>query len=214
MARVAKPKVSRYQEWLATPPVECAILGVDPGASAGAALTIWSPVGHELVWAREVVTDTTALEVAVTDAVGAARAAQLALVVAIEEWGRGGPLGIDQWLGLGAAAGAWKRAALIAADVRAPTIVRSRAVVRVGQRTWRSAMIPEAGTRNAAGTFRPYDTEGWKKAAKARVLDLFGLRFGDVSADVAEAILIAHYATRDRRIADMIPRASALRNKG
>lgn len=207
MPRESKPKLTRYQTWLLGAPVECAILGVDPGAKAAAALTVWTPEGHAMRWVRDVNTDTLELEACIEDARTAARSARLPLVVAIEEWGKGGPLGIDQWLGLGAAAGAWKRAALLAADRYAPTIVRSRATIRVGQRTWRSAMIEEAGTRNAEGKFRAYDTRGWKQAATRRVLELFGHRFGALSADAAEAVLLAHYATRDQRIADMIPDA-------
>lgn len=203
MARA--PKLTRYQEWMQGELVECAVLGVDPGATAGAALSVWTRAGHEILWAREVVTDSLEVDRAVEDACDAARAAQLPLVVAIEEWGKGGPLGIDQWLGLGAAAGAWKRAALLAADRRAPTIVRSRAVVRIGQRTWRSRIIPEAGTRRPDGSFKAHDTRGWKQAATARVVDLFGHRFGLISGDVAEAILLTHFATRDERIAAMIP---------
>lgn len=207
MAREAKPKLTRYQVWLQGESVRCAILGVDPGATAGAALSLWTPGGHSMRWARAVKTDTLELETCIEEACAEARAAKLPLVVAIEEWGKGGPLGINQWLGLGAAAGAWKRASLLAADRYAPTIVRSRAVVRLGQRTWRSAIIEDAGTRNAAGKFRPFDTEGWKKAATARALDLFGHSLGVLSSDAAEAALLAHCATRDPRIADMIPRA-------
>lgn len=204
-ARLKAPKLSRYEQWLQGDLVRCAILGVDPGGTAGAALTVYTDGGHDLRWARTVQTDSLELEQCLDDAVKAARDARLHLVLALEDWGKGGPLGIEQWLGLGAAAGAWKRGAMLIADRARPIIVRSRAVVRVNQRTWRSAIIPEAGTRDANGRFKPYDTKGWKAASQARVLELFGHRLGVVSSDAAEAALLTYYASRDARITEMLP---------
>lgn len=217
MAKTSKIVESRYQRWLAGDVVPCTILGIDPGDSAGATcLTYAGAGGHAVHFVRSVNTNTLELEHTVNDAIEIAHELGQVLVFAIEDWGIGGPLGMKQWQGLGAAAGAWIRAAHLAAqrcsaeNIRAGRFVvlaRDRAVVRIVSRTWRSCIIEEAGTYSeVAGKtkFKPFDSVGWKRAATRRAHELFG-HVGVKDANAAESLLIAHCATRDARIAGMIP---------
>lgn len=199
------PKRSRFETWLDGVLVTCAVLAIDPGEDAGAALFVPGDGGPRLVWARAVDTNSLELEACIADAIAYAAAHGLVLVLAMEEWGAGGMRGIDQWLGLGAMAGAWKRAALLMCDRSRPTLVKSRLVVRTAQTKWRSAIIESSGTRDEeTGKYRPFDSEGWKKAANARVLELFG-HLETFDSNASEAVLLGYFACRDPRIAALIP---------
>lgn len=213
------PKVveSRYQRWLAGDVAPCTILGIDPGESAGAAcLTYAGTGGHAVAFVRSVETNTLELERTFNDALDTAHELGQVLVLAIEDWGVGGPLGMKQWQGLGAAAGAWIRTAHLASvrcaeeKIRAgrfAVIARDRAVIRMVSRSWRSCMIEESGTyteRDGKSVFKPFDTVGWKRAATRRAHELFG-HVGVNDSNAAEALLIAYCATRDERLAKLIP---------
>jgi hypothetical protein len=208
-SKVPKPprprKRTKHEEWLDGALVQCAILGIDPGDEAGAALMVPGVGGPSLVFSRAVDTNTRQLESVLEDAVREARARGIPLMLYAEEWGAGGPLGIDQWLGLGEKIGAWRRAAILMCDTARPTIVPSRLMLRVGQSTWRSGMGLDFGTRDAGGAFTRHDAEGWKKEANKRVHELFGY-LDSFDSNASEAVLIAYYGCRDERIEGKIPK--------
>jgi hypothetical protein len=135
----------------------------------------------------------------------------LDLVVAIETWGRGGPMGIEAWVGLGAARGYWKREALLrAAECPTRRLVKSRCLVDINMRTWRSQLHDEHGTKvphpTKPGHFKhvPYDEEGWKKAATRLLADI-APRVRVDGADAAEAGLVALYAHRSDEVGKKLP---------
>jgi hypothetical protein len=201
------PKIPKHEAWLAQPVNQCAVLGIDSGDDAGVSLWVPGAGGPRCLWTRAVKTNTRALEAALEDAVREARARNLRLVLYAEEWGAGGPLGIDQWLGLGAAIGAWKRAAILLCETARPTIVPSRLMCRVLQVTWRSDLGMPFGTYVDVGKKKPvfvrHDAEGWKKAANARVFEMFG-HIESFDTNAAEAMLIGYHGMRSPAVFNLM----------
>lgn len=225
MSRTSKQLLERAAWWRRRP-WPCVVLGVDPGARAGYAVAVPAapPPGvlrggsggaeqHlHVVRAAELDTSTRALEEALAFAVEVARAEEVHLVVCLEDWGRGGKLGIKTWLGLGAAAGAWKRAALLAAaEGSGDVLTATRSLLQVQQTTWRSRMVEESGDRSS-GKFVPHDSEGWKRAATRECAERFPyLQLG--GANAAEAALIAAYTLRSDELGRLLP-PTYLRQRG
>lgn len=191
--------VSRALAFEHAPILRRLVLGVDPGEECGASLIVVDDAGVTSVrWSREIQTNTIALEYALRDALELARSMRVKLTIAAEEWGRGGPLGLDQWIGLGAHVGAWRRAAALEhAAGWSDAYAKSNGFVRVGMSSWRAALLP--GVAAIVKTKKPRDrSDEWKRQASARVLALFPdidvKRFGP---NAAESVLIGVYATRD-----------------
>lgn len=217
--RGTKRWVAEREAWRARPPWPCAVLAADPGERAGAALIVPSisggfGPGHltHCVWAREVRTYTRDVERCVEDAAREAARLELLLVLIVEEWGRGGPLGIDSWIGLGEMRGAWRRTVVLAADKYPNTIRPSRCVARANMTTWRSHMIEETGDVDAAGRRRAFDPDGWKRAATRACSQIYPYLKLE-GANAAEAALIGAYGLRSDEVGRKLP-ASLLRSRG
>lgn len=212
MAKKAKRTRAAEAEraaWRARRPWPTAVLGIDPGSEvAGAGLVLPDAAGEDPVlhWARSVDPYTTALERALEDAVAAARARELGLVLVLEEWGTGGPMGIDTWLGLGAARGHWLRAARLAVERHPDVLVASRLYCYAHMQTWRSWMdVPAVVSDPVTGaTIRRNEPEDWKKHASRRLAELCP-RISIDSADAAEAGLIALFGSRFDAVGKKLP---------
>lgn len=135
---------------------------------------------------------TRSVEEIIEQTIEIAVARNMLVVLATEEWGRGGPLGIDQWIGLGERRGIWKRALRVTNHM--PT-----KIVHINARTWRSHMIDETGDRSS-GTFVAYDTDGWKRAATRVYTEVFDAPPPIETADAAEAALLGAYAIRSNEV--------------
>lgn len=222
MKRTVQEQVERAAWWRRRP-WPCVVLGVDPGAEAGTALLVphrqstradtpEAEGGFQVLWAREVGTMSRQLEATIQEAAVEARARGLHLVVSLEDWGRGGKLGIKTWLGLGAAAGAWKRATLLAAAEDCGDVLTvSRSILQVQQATWRSWMVEESGDRST-GRFVPFDSEGWKRAATRACAAHFPYLQLE-GANAAEAALLAAYTLRSDELGRLLP-ATYLKRHG
>lgn len=205
MAKRTRKAEAERGAWRLRRPWPIAVLGVDPGSPAGAALVLPCGADPRLVWCRTVDPLTLQIEEAIDSAAEHAREARLELVLVLEEWGRGGPLGIDSWLGLGASRGHWLRAAHIAARGRhADVLTVSRLYSYAHIATWRSWMDVPPGQYDG-GKFIKNDSEGWKKAATRRLLEIdAGVKID--SADAAEAGLIALFGSRSDQVGEKLPR--------
>jgi len=190
--------ISRADAWKLAPVSRRVVLGIDPGERAGASLLVYTAHGVDLVFCREVDTNSTQLEDALAEAFYVALRAGVKLTIAVEEWGRGGPLGLEQWIGLGMHVGAWKRAAILKADNgAAAAFSKSSGFIRVGMSSWRAALLPgvAADAKRAKSKER---SEVWKRAATRRVLEIWpALNPRHFGANAAESALIGLYAMRD-----------------
>lgn len=199
--------MAEREAWRARRPWPTAVLGVDPGTSvAGAALVLPNEdfTAPDPRWARSVDPYTTDIERALIDAVDAARARGLSLTLVLEEWGTGGPMGINQWLGLGAARGHWIRAARLMCE-RYPELVASRFFCFAHTNTWRSWMdVPAVVLDESGKVLRRNESDDWKRHATRRVAELAPHIELD-SADAAEAALIALYGIRADMVGARIP---------
>lgn len=194
------------------------ILAVDPGSRAGAAVLRSVKRDIDVIFVGGVDTDTRDLESVVSIAISYAKMSKLPLVLAIEDWGRGGPLGIDQWIGLGAARGAWIRAYRLALDELddetrelrvGPVKIFAERIVRINQRTWRSRCIDESGTRDEAGKWTAFDPKGWKNAAVDACQTHLRLDVDD--PDAAEALLLGFYCARSDDLGKALPKTHLAR---
>ncbi len=200
-------------EWWRRKPWPVVLLGVDPAESSGwtIALPEEAPrglgmAGGPYLWRCEQVNIyTRGVEEAVEAAANLAQQRGLKLMVCLEEWGSGGRLGIKTWLGMGAAAGAWKRAVLLAAreERHKEVLTVSRCLLGAPQSRWRSRMIEECGIQ-VGDSFRRYTPEEWKKAAGDAMREMFPYVKLE-GADAAESGLIAAYAMRSDELGYMLP---------
>lgn len=208
MAKRTRKAEAERDAWRVRRPWPTAVLGIDPGTSvAGAALVLPSLSGEEpeLCWARTINPYTTSLELALEDSVSAAQARNLGLVLVLEEWGTGGPMGIKTWLGLGAARGHWIRAAHMLCEKYPGLLVASRLYVYAHMQTWRSWMdVPAIVVDENGATVRRNDPEDWKRFATARLAEL-APHIQVESADAAEAALIALFGSRFDAVGARIP---------
>ncbi len=195
--RAAEKRKEEHVAFFARDAWPVVVLSVDPGARAGASVIAPDTSRRPKVVLNEAIdTSSRGVEAMVQHGIAIARARSMMLMLAIEEWGRGGPLGIDQWIGLGERRGIWKREfLLLGSETDEPSPVRQTdSILHVNARTWRSRMIFETGER-VADTFRPFDTDGWKRAATRTLAQLApGLEI--TSADAAESALQGLYAIR------------------
>ena len=185
----------------------CIILSADPGARAGATILRCTKYDREVLFVAGVDTNTTVLEDIVQMALEYAIESGLPLVLVVESWGAGGNRGINQWLGLGAARGAWIRAYELAIargdvikDAYGVNLLRP-AIVRTVMSTWRKHMIEGSGTRDSEGKWQRYDAKEWKAAAQ----DACEIHFPELprieDTDAAESALQALYAARSDELA-------------
>jgi len=204
MTKRTKKEQAAHAAWLLRDPWPVVVLAVDPGAVSGAAIV--TPSDGGLVEHLEVVDPmTTRIEELLDDAADRARSLDAELILALEDWGSGGLVGIKTWLGLGATRGYWRRAAMLAARAELDDVlVQSRCCVHVNMRTWRGRMIDESGDRDEHGRFHPYDSDGWKRAA-TRTLARLQPHVRMSGADEAEAGLIGLYGIRSDEVGRLLP---------
>lgn len=187
------------------------ILSADPGAKAGASLIVSEPDGLDVVDVAAIKTDSLDLEAFVDVGIDTAKRVGLPLVLVVETWSAGGTRGIDQWLGLGAARGAWIRAYKLAIAhekkfrANGVNLFTSR-IARALVSKWRSKMIEESGTRDAAGKWTRYDSDGWKDAAFEAVKTHFPDEGVIESPDAAESLLQGAYAARSDVVGKLLPK--------
>lgn len=182
--------------WWSRVPWPCVILSVDPGAAAGASIIV-SGAGGLKLYACEAVDlydPHPVIESVVKRACDCARHYSLPLVGVLEDWGRGGPRGLAQWIGLGEARGPWRRALIQRTKEAIPAITMPR-IILARQTRWRSMVIPETGRINAAGKWEPFGPDGWKAIAKATASDYF-LESYVPPEDAAESACMGAYAAR------------------
>jgi hypothetical protein len=194
--RAAEKRRAEHAAFFARPALPCVVLSVDPGLRAGATIiapdpSSWAPA---IALSGPVDSMSREPEAVIRTAITIAQTRRMRLYLVTEEWGRGGPLGIDQWLGLGERRGIWKREFRLIGAETEDSPIRGDSSFHVNARTWRSRMIFETGER-VSGTFRPFDTDGWKRAATRSLLALAPDSVIE-SADAAESALQGLYAIR------------------
>lgn len=193
----AQEKRDGLAAWWSRPPWPVVILAADPGRRAGAAILSCDRGGVELVKAVPVDTYTREVDVLVKLALAKAEQRGVPFFLALEAWGRGGPMGIDQWLGLGEQRGAWRRTFIIEAPEH------QRNVVQVTQSRWRSRMVEETGDMTT-GQWQPFGPDGWKqaalRAARAHLID----GYVPDDPDAAEATCIALFAARSDEVGNKL----------
>lgn len=189
--------------WWNREPFPAVILAVDPGKKAGASIIISKPrQGLFLAFCSPIDTFTRQVEATFTTAIRLARECDLYLVLVLEEWGRGGPLGIDQWIGLGEARGAWRREFILRCNEEtSPRLIQSK-IMTTSQSRWRSRVIPETGDRSS-GTFKAFTPEQWKEAAHRAALDYFPSDWVP-PLDASESACIGVYAARSDELGKLI----------
>lgn len=206
MAKRTRAEAAERAAWRARRPWPTALLGIDPGSEvAGAGLVLPDEAGEDPVmhWARSVDPFTRQIEATLEEAVDTARSRGLGLILVLEEWGTGGPLGIDSWLGLGAARGHWVRAARLLCAANPDVLVQSRLYCYALTQTWRSWMdIPSVVVEG--GVTRRNEPEDWKRHATRRLAELCPTIRID-SADAAEGGLIALYGARADAVGKKLP---------
>ena len=146
--------------------------------------------------------DSPRLEELVDLAASYADSEELPLVAVFEDWGKGGPRGLSQWIGLGEARGPWRRAFRRLA-IRSSVLTKRASSVLVTQSRWRSRMIEETGARDAENKWIAFDTAGWKAAAlRAARIHHFSAHVPPL--DAAEAACGAAYAVRSDEVAKVL----------
>lgn len=203
MTSKAQARREALARWWDRGPWPCVLLAIDPGKVSGVAIVLSRPGGMKLLQARVVdLHRDRGVEVAVENAVLASREHDLPLVLVLEDWGRGGPRGLAQWVGLGEARGPWRREFLIRAGEEAD-LVKSR-VVLATQSRWRSRVVPETGATEGE-KWRPFTPEEWKAAAREAAQRHF-LDAYVPPLDAAEAVCVAVYAARSDEVLSKIPK--------
>ena len=189
--------------WWERGPWPVVVAFVDPGKAAGFALVVSRPgYGFDLVMCEGLELDSLRLEELVFEADRVAIREDLPLVAVFEDWGKGGPRGLAQWIGLGEARGPWRRAFRRLA-VGSTQLTKRASSILVTQSRWRSRMIEETGTRNAEDKWEAFDAAGWKAAA-LRAARTHYLSAHVPPLDGAEAACGAAYAVRSDEVAKVL----------
>ena len=215
MSKAARERLLR-SAWYNRRPWPAIVLSVDSGATSGASLVESHPDGASLLHAETIDINTTRIEALIEMGIAAARRTKTPLVMSLEDWGKGGPLGIAQWIGMGAARGVWRRAFHVATHGLTDrcgriTLFSANRVLHVTATRWRSYLIQTSG-RHVNGKFVRFDSEGWKAAAIATVPTLFPAAWpifepdgGPMGGDSAEAICQSYYVTRSDELGAALP---------
>lgn len=198
--------------WWARRPWPIGILGIDPGSKVSGAALVVPDEAFEKPWlafVRDVDPMTRELEHVLREAVSVCRGRGLELHLVLEEWGAGGPLGIDSWLGLGAARGHWMRAAHLmgarGGDGEGVLCPASRLCSYALTQRWRSWMdVPVVTYDVDTGENRRNEPDDWKRHATRRVSEL-APHVQLSTADGAEAALIGLYGSRCDDVGKKLP---------
>lgn len=192
-------KEEALRKWWDREPWPCVILAIDPGRLAGASILISTPLnGLVLYKTVQVNTLTRDVESIVHEAVTIAKQKELHLVLVLETWGKGGNLGINQWIGLGESRGPWRREFLIRCDKENHKHISKSRVIMVTQNRWRSRVIKETGDRSS-GQFKRFTPEQWKEVAHKTALEYF-INTWVPPLDAAESACLGLYAARSDEV--------------
>lgn len=184
-------------------PLPCIILAIDPGRRSGHAI-----LNHgELVAYGSCDVATPELEEIMRNALELALNAGLPLVLVGETWGRGGPMGLSQWMALGAAWNRWKWALQVAWQDQKDEHSNDRVnwapkVTTIHVSTWRSGTY---GKRLEPGTYKSTAVEVANKR--------HGIRLQPNQHDAAEAILIGEFASAFDSVRKLLPKRLLARYK-
>lgn len=177
-------------------PLPCVLLSVDPGRTSGWAL--WHD--GELISSGAVDVGSIEVEDQCANAIALADNHNTIAVLVGETWGRGGPMGLAGWQGLGYAWGRWDDAMKLtwAEHVAqyGKTGLKPRSV-RIHVSTWRSKIF---------GCRVPKDKG--KTMAVEEAIRLHGLNLTYKDHDQAEAVLLGHYACRSTQVRDRLPKTA------
>jgi hypothetical protein len=205
MSRVVSSRDQILREWWDRPLWPAIIIAVDSGKSAG--VTIIKSVtssGIELIRCSNIDTYSRDIEMVVREGIQEAIFNEMYAIMVLETWGRGGKLGINQWIGLGETRGPWKREFKIICKELASKYASGKKVIQVAQNTWRSKVIKETGYRTDS-KFSRFNSGQWKDVAHNTALKIYS---GDwiPPNDAAESACIAAYASRCVEIGKLLPR--------
>jgi len=185
-------------------PWPCVIISVDPGKHAGASILSSKGRDIEVHYVQTVETNSVQVEGMIVKAIDVAYKLRLKLFLVTETWGAGGPMGIDQWCGLGAARGAWERAMHLYIPISSNVIVKSRHKTRINCQTWRAWMIGKNGEKNG-GKFTRFDDLGWKDAAKEAIPKFYPkLNVEGLDHNALESVLIGTHAFRSDEVGKLL----------
>jgi hypothetical protein len=200
-------KREAIKAWWDREPWPAIILAVDPGRKAGASIVRSLPYhGITLLASENVDTYSRNVERLIRYAVEMSIKDNLYLFVVLESWGKGGLLGIDQWIGLGEARGVWKREFIVTCSEVSNTIyIRKKNVFTVTQNRWRSRVVPETGIRDEKNKFHRFTPGQWKEAAHRAALDYFPSDWVP-ELDASESACMAVYAARSDEIGSRLPK--------
>lgn len=202
------PKQRRLAKaaWRARRPHDVVVLAIDPGEVCGVAVLEGTSASADFplpvpIYVEDISSWTTLVEDAVDLAVTRAELAKCPVVLVTEKFGKGGPLGLDQWMGLGGWVMVWRRAWRLYCDAYREPVVPARPgrwkiaahqrQMRVMTSTWRSGMFDE------------WHNGEWKGAAQRRLLELSGVQ---APPNAAEAALMGMYVSKTEAMGELLPR--------
>ena len=174
-------------------PHRCDILAIDPGQRSGAAIFRRGQLSH----CAEIDIGSHDVESWVQAALLPALDDGITLVMVGETWGTGGPMGMSQWQGLGAA---WKRWEWALGEEWAKQRAMGRSqpapkAIRVHVATWRSKVF---GGRMGANMAKAMAVQVARQRLGAQILD--------DQHNAAEAACIGFWAMYAPEVLDLIPK--------
>lgn len=183
------------------PPLPIVLLCVDPGSISGSSIFVEGVLEE----CRQVDIYTREVESVVRYAIEKAAQNDMPLVLGLESWGTGGQRGINQWIGLGMAKGAWTRAYRIAIASRTERSLFTKRIATYHQATWRSHVFEEFGKVSPkTGKWRPFNSDEWKQCS----VDFFRQKYGTnpPGPDAAESVCMGYYAVRSDETSKTLPK--------
>lgn len=198
MTSKAQTRRDALAAWWDRKPWPCIICAADPGAESGYCVLKSTGTGIDVLDCGTVADVFTTEDVrrVVLETNNAAFAHKLPVVYVLEDWGSGGPLGINQWVGLGEARGVWRHYITLE---HSEAFEKSPKIVKVTQSRWRSRVVEETGRVDANGKWHRFSPDDWKgaalRAAKQHFIDTH-----IPPLDAAEAACIGYYAARSDEV--------------
>lgn len=187
----AQARRDALARWWDRDPWPCVIATADPGKTSGWSLVKSGREGLTMIEAEAIdLYEINGVEHAIERAVRFAEKEGLPLIGVLEDWGRGGPRGLAQWIGLGESRGPWRRAMLQ---------WEIKKIILVAQNTWRSRVVTETGARDENDEWRPFEPAEWKRAAQRAAQDHFLTRTVP-GEDAGEATCMSIYAARSDQV--------------
>lgn len=184
-------------KWWDRNPWPCLIMSCDPGKHSGVTLIRCGPGGIQVLFCRAVDTYSSQVEGAVDEAIDAGIRLGLPVVVILEDWGKGGPMGIQQWIGLGEQRGAWRRAVILSG-------IKTSHIKLVTQSRWRSRVLDRTGVIEGGQPWRRFTPGEWKQEAHTTARDAMLDGYIPNSPDASESACMAYYGARSDEVGDAL----------